>query len=236
MPDLPRIPTGVPGLDALLEGGLAPGSFCMIEGDPMSATHYLVLACAAAGLAADEGCTFLCTKEFGETVAQEIGAQGVSVAKRLSVVDTYSFQIDSNVHDTDMIQYVSSVSDMPKLSHVVISAMSKHYSSGIMQQRLLIESVDTMAMYVPMQAVYRFLFFLKAKVKAFKGIGIFVYTSAVEGSNDRTMLIELADALVRLSSADDSVKVTIPARGTRSGKYSFSDDRLDIMPFGMRMK
>jgi KaiC/GvpD/RAD55 family RecA-like ATPase len=231
MNSLPKTPTGIDGLDALLGGGLAPGTFVVLDGDPMSAAHVLALEFAAKGIAAGEGCVYLTTKEFGENLAQElVGAGALDAGKRLSIVDAYSALADPQVRDTEMIQYVSSVSDLPKLSHLTVTGMSNLFSSGTMQQRAVIESVDTMMMYLPVQAIYRFLFFIKARVRSFKGTALVVLSSDLE--KDRGVLLELADVVMRMESPTGTIKVTLPSRMPASGRYAVDEGGLRIMPNG----
>jgi KaiC/GvpD/RAD55 family RecA-like ATPase len=233
MNGLPKVPTGIPGLDALLDGGLTPGAFVILDGDPMSAVHVLALEYAAKGIAAGDGCVYLSTKEFGETLAQElVGAGALDAGKRLSIVDAYSALADPQIRDTEMIQYVSSVSDLPKLSHLTVTAMSNLFSSGVIQQRAVVESVDTMMMYLPIQAIYRFLFFIKAKVRSFKGTSIAVLSTDLCQEKDRGILMELADVVIRMESASSTIKVTMPSRPPATGRYSVDDNGLKISPNG----
>lgn len=229
--NLPRVSTGIPGLDALLDGGLNPGAFVILDGDPMSAAHVLALEFAAKGIGAGDGCVYLTTKEFGETLAQElVGAGALDAGKRLSIVDAYSALADPQIRDTETIQYVSSVSDLPKLSHLTVTAMSNLFSSGVVQQRAVIESIDTMMMYLPIQAIYRFLFFVKAKVRSFKGTALVVLSTDLCQEKDRGILMELADVVIRMESATSTIKVTIPSRASATGRYSVDGTGLKISP------
>ncbi|MEW5936386.1 MAG: RAD55 family ATPase [Candidatus Thermoplasmatota archaeon] len=230
---VPKASTGIQDLDAMLGGGIVPGTFCILDGDPMSAVHHLALEYARHGLRSGEGCVYLCTKEFGENILQEIMLGGVPQVGLLSIIDAYTALADPDVTDTDAIQYVSSVSDLPKLTHVVVQAMSKLYTAGVMQQRMVIESVDTLKMYLSIQAIYRFLFFIKAKVKAFKGTALVVFSTDLCPEQDRRVLLELADIVIRMESATSSVRVMIPSKVPTTGKYSANSGALTIMPTGV---
>jgi KaiC/GvpD/RAD55 family RecA-like ATPase len=233
MNTLPKIPTGIQGLDTLLGDGLIPGAFCILDGDAMSATHLAALNFAANGLNSGEGCVYLCTKDFGENLLQELGAKGASLkGNLLSIVDAYSALADPQVRDGEIIQYVSFVSDLPKLSHLAVTAMSKLFSNGTMQQRIVIESVDTMIMYLPVQAIYRFLFFLKAKIKSFKGIALVLFSSDLCPENDRRMLLELADVVIKMESSSNLIKVFVPSKAPASGRFHSEGDILKVVPHG----
>jgi KaiC/GvpD/RAD55 family RecA-like ATPase len=230
---LPKVSTGIPGLDALLNGGLAPETFVILDGDPMSAVHVLALQYAAKGIAAGDGCVYLSTKEFGDNLAQELVVAGaMDPGNRLSIVDAYSALADPQMRDTERIQYVSSVSDLPKLSHLTVTAMSNLFAAGIVQQRAVIESVDTMMMYLPIQAIYRFLFFIKARVRSFKGTAVVVLSTDLCQEKDRGILMELADVAIRMESSNGSIKVTVPSRMPATGRYSTDETGLKITPNG----
>jgi hypothetical protein len=110
--------------------------------------------------------------------------------------------------------------------------MSNLFSSGVIQQRAVVESVDTMMMYLPIQAIYRFLFFIKAKVRSFKGTSIAVLSTDLCQEKDRGILMELADVVIRMESASSTIKVTMPSRPPATGRYSVDDNGLKISPNG----
>jgi circadian clock protein KaiC len=230
---LPKTPTGMQGLDALLDGGLAPGAFVILDGDPMSAAHLIALQYASKGLESGDGCVYLSTKEFGENLAQELTASSAAGAvKRLCIVDAYTALADPQVRDTENIQYVSSVSDLPKLSHLVVTAMSNAFAGGAVQQRTVIESVDTFMMYVPIQAIYRFLFFIKAKVRMFKGSAFVVLNTDMCQETDRRILTELADVVVRIEGGSGVIRVIQPSKPPATGRCAVEGGAVVITPNG----
>jgi len=75
----PRIATGVPGLDDVLHGGLAPNRLYLVEGMPGSGKTTLALQFLAAGRAAGERCLYVTLSETEEELRAVVSSHGMSL-------------------------------------------------------------------------------------------------------------------------------------------------------------
>lgn len=67
--DDPRIATGTPGLDLILNGGVTPGRLYLVEGSPGSGKTTLSLQFLFAGVAAGDRCLYITLSETSEELA-----------------------------------------------------------------------------------------------------------------------------------------------------------------------
>lgn len=74
-----RIPTGVPGLDIMLNGGLIPGRVYLIKGAPGTGKTTLAMHFAMAGVANGENVMFITLEEPAENIREDFGKMGFDV-------------------------------------------------------------------------------------------------------------------------------------------------------------
>lgn len=75
-----RIPTGVPGLDDILLGGLVPAGFYLIQGDPGSGKTTLALQFVLGRLQAGESCLYITLTESRRDLESACASHGWSLA------------------------------------------------------------------------------------------------------------------------------------------------------------
>ena len=78
-PSLDRSPTGVPGLDEVLEGGYLPGRLYLIEGQPGAGKTTLALQYLMAGAAIGERCLYVTLSESEEELRTNAKSHGWSL-------------------------------------------------------------------------------------------------------------------------------------------------------------
>jgi KaiC/GvpD/RAD55 family RecA-like ATPase len=76
--------------------------------------------------------------------------------------------------------------------------MSDFAARGIYQQRLVFDSIDTVLMYVSSAGVYRFLSYLRAKVKGFKAVSYLLIQTDLHEQKDVKTIMQLADVLIEM--------------------------------------
>ena len=75
-----RVPTGVPGLDPILGGGLRPGSLCLLKGQPGTGKTTLGLQFLVDGARRGERCLYLCLAETRGQLATIAAAYGFDLS------------------------------------------------------------------------------------------------------------------------------------------------------------
>lgn len=73
-----RIPTGIPGLDDILLGGLVPGGFYLVQGDPGSGKTTLALQFVLGRLRAGEPCLYITLTETRRDLESACASHGWS--------------------------------------------------------------------------------------------------------------------------------------------------------------
>ncbi|AFL94262.1 ATPase, MinD family 1 [Thermococcus cleftensis] len=74
--DISRIPTGIPGLDAMLKGGLIPGRVYLVKGAPGTGKTTLAVHFAIAGVANGENALYVTLEEPAENLKTDMRLLG----------------------------------------------------------------------------------------------------------------------------------------------------------------
>src|SRR5437867_1704913 len=102
---MPRLPTGVPGFDAMVQGGLPVGSSVVLQGPPGQEKLRFALTFLAEGLKSGGSGLVVTSSESPDSVIAELRQLGVNLdsvtnENRLRVVDWYSWS-EETVQDTE---------------------------------------------------------------------------------------------------------------------------------------
>ena len=231
----PRIRTGIEALDAALDGGVRSGSFIILSGPALSGRELLAQRFFFAGTALDEAGTYLTTKQFAEDIVSKMAEKGMDLAKyegRYMFVDCYAPQSDPSLQDRPSTKYVPSVADFAKLSNAIITTLGDFMGKGVSQQRLVFDSVDTVLMYVSPAGVYRFLSYLRAKLKGFKAVSMLLLQPDLHSEKDVKTMLQLADILIELDPASGFLTVTQPSEPKLAFKYKITDKGIEVSKTG----
>src|SRR5881396_3585949 len=103
---MPRLPTGVPGFDAMVQGGLPIGSSVVLQGPPGQEKLQFALTFLAEGLRSGGSGLVVTASQSPDAVLAELRALGVNLdsvtnENRLRIVDWYSWS-EETVHDIEV--------------------------------------------------------------------------------------------------------------------------------------
>lgn len=226
-----RTKTGIGAIDTALEGGIRSGSFVLISGPSLSGRELLAQQFFHAGLSSDEAGTYVTTKEFMADVLAQMGDKGMDMGKyetKYMFVDSYAPQSDPSLQDTPTVKYVSSVADFAKLSNCIITSMSDFMSKGIYQQRLVFDSIDTVLMYVSPAGVYRFLSYLRAKIKGYKAVSFLLIQPDLHEEKDVKTIMQLADVLIELDPVRGQLSITQASGPKLTLSYKIGEKGIEV--------
>lgn len=218
-----RESSGVEGLDRLLGGGFRPGTSTIVQGASIGGRELLLRAYFAAGLKEGEGCLYVSTRNFATEVIAEFTGAGIdlpALGGRYRFIDTYAAQADPAVQDTDAICYVSSIADFAKMSNAIMTSLGEFISAGVSGIRLAFDSIDTMLLYVSPQGVYRFLSYLRAKIKVQRATAMFLIEPTIHNEKDLKTMLQLADVIMEVDLEKGTVSVQQGGTPKVSGKFS----------------
>jgi KaiC/GvpD/RAD55 family RecA-like ATPase len=149
---------------------------------------------------------------------------------RYVFIDAYSPQSDPSLKDSEEVKYVASVADFARLTNAIVSSMSEYLARGMDHQRVVFDSVDTILMYVSAQGVYRFLSYLRAKIKGFRASSIFLIEPELHEDRQVRTLYQLADVIIEVKPDQGVVEVTQPGLPKRRGAYRVTDVGFIVVP------
>jgi len=226
-----RTKTGIEAIDAALDGGIRSGSFVLISGPSLSGRELLAQQFFFAGISSEEAGTYITTKEFMVDVIAQMAEKGMDLSKyetKYIFVDSYAPQSDPSLQDTPTVKYVSSVADFAKLSNCIITSLGDFMSKGIYQQRLVFDSVDTVLMYVSPAGVYRFLSYLRAKIKGFKAISFLLIQPDLHDEKDVKTIMQLSDVLIEMDPVSGQLTITQAAGPKITLYYKMGEKGIEV--------
>src|SRR5213596_1766748 len=102
---MPRLATGIPGFDAMVQGGLPVGSIVVLQGPPGQEKLRFALTFLAEGLRAGGSALVVTASQSPDAVVAELQSLGVNLVSvtnenRLRIVDWYSWS-EETVHDIE---------------------------------------------------------------------------------------------------------------------------------------
>jgi len=223
--------TGVEAIDAALDGGIRSGSFVLISGPSLSGRELLAQQFFFAGISSQEAGTYITTKEFMEDILSQMAEKGMDLSRfenKYLFVDSYAPQSDPSLQDTPAVKYVSSVADFAKMSNCIITSLGDFMSRGIYQQRLVFDSIDTVLMYVSPAGVYRFLSYLRAKIKGFKAVSFLLIQPDLHDEKDVKTILQLADVLIELDPSSGQLTITQSAGPKMNLYYKVGENGIEV--------
>lgn len=225
--------TGIDGLDDLLNGGFKPGALGLLIGPSMSGRGTIARQYFYQGLKEDSASIYVTTKNFTEDIVTLMEEKHWALEPhtgRYVFIDAYSPQSDPSLKDSMDVKYVASVADFARLTNAIVSSMSEYLARGIHNQRVVFDSIDTVLMYVSAQGVYRFLSYLRAKIKGFRASSLFMIEPDLHEERQVKTLFQLADVIVEVKHQQGTLEVTQPGLPKRRGAYRIADSGCVVVP------
>ncbi|MBU5575080.1 MAG: ATPase domain-containing protein [Candidatus Aenigmatarchaeota archaeon] len=180
--DFDRIPTGIPGLDKMIEGGFIRGSNILVYGGPGVGKSIFVIQFIYEGLKNGENCMIITLEESPEDLKNDVKRFGWDLEKyekqgKLTIIYKDPFQV------TNIIEILLEEIRRKKIS------------------RLAIDSVSTLALYFEKPFEMRKQLF--KLINAIKETGCTTVFTAEKESNDGYNIVEyVADGVIDLISTN----------------------------------
>jgi KaiC/GvpD/RAD55 family RecA-like ATPase len=226
-----RTKTGIDAIDNALEGGIRSGSFVLISGPSLSGRELLAQQFFFFGISSEEAGTYVTTKEFMDDVLSQMAEKGMDLSRfenKYLFVDSYAPQSDPSLQDTTAVKYVSSVADFAKMSNCIITSLGDFMSRGIYQQRLVFDSIDTVLMYVSPAGVYRFLSYLRAKIKGFKAVSFLLIQPDLHEDKDVKTIMQLADVHIDMDPNSGLLSIAQTGSPKQLFHYKIGDKGIEV--------
>ena len=197
---------GIEDLDTI--GGLKEGSNIMLIGPPMSGKEIILnhLMNNSYTTNNETAVIIITTHEPAtqiiERLKEIIPAPSFS---NIGIVDCISKTVGDADVDLGNIEIVSSPADLTAIG-VKISQFFEDlfFKKNIRKLQLHFNSLSTILLYSKVQTVFRFLHVLTGRIKAAKGLGIYVVDSRMHDEKTYNTLKQLCDGIIEIKSENDT--------------------------------
>src|SRR4030042_6248326 len=81
---VPRVPSGIPGLDSLIEGGIPSNTTIALRAEPSNHVEYFLQQFISEGLKMGSPAVYCCLTRPPSTLIRRLGLQGVDVLEYLA--------------------------------------------------------------------------------------------------------------------------------------------------------
>jgi len=196
---------GIEDFDSI--GKLKEGSNIMLIGPPMSGKevilNHLMNSCTTNN---ETAVIIITTREPAthilERLKKIIPAPSFS---NIGIVDCVSKTVGGTEIDMGNIEFVSSPADLTDIG-VKISQFfdDLFFKKKIRKLQLHFDSLSTILLYSKVQTVFRFLHVLTGRIKAARGIGIYVMDSGMHDEKNVIILKQLCDGIIEVKSENDT--------------------------------
>lgn len=177
-------------------------SALMLLGPPLSGKKEYFYNWALDGLKNEEPVCFVITDASAETLKKDLVAQKIFFGQYenkglLKFIDCYSHHTDELLPDTQNIRRVSGPLALNEIS-IALAEIEKEFLKLNEKHRVIFDSLSTLLMYCPAEAVGRFIQVFIAKIKNAGGSVIFTLEEGMHEQRVVVTLEHLMDDIVRL--------------------------------------
>ncbi len=229
-----RIPTGIQGLDELLNNGLRPGSLCIVMGEPLCGKEVLAKEFFYRGLEKGEAGIYITTNNFAEDVSSEmedfgwfLTSYGEEEKVAYKIIDTYTQTVNPNVEDTKTVMYVPAATDLAGLSSKIVEAIIS-LTENFRRLRMVLDSLSSIITFTTDAAAIRFLSFLKARMRLVKGLFVTLLESELTEKNVMMQILQLADVIIEIKG--NTLHVRQSGKAATMGDFKVTEKGIEVKP------
>ncbi|MEM2925436.1 MAG: RAD55 family ATPase [Halobacteria archaeon] len=212
---IPRIKSGIQGLDEFIGGGIPENTITLLYGPPKTGKSIFCYQFMYQGLIDQEPCLYLMSDYtldqlsqrmmgfnwFIENYIQDKMLFVVDTASRLSMevpMETYTYKVSSPQNPTDMM--------------IKVNEGIKFTCQRSPRFRAILDSLTSLFIYNPSLLIIRVLKMYIQRIKKAGGTGIITYAMGSVDKNIETMLKNSADNIIYLSQSQTGrYEITIEA-------------------------
>ncbi len=237
-----RLSSGVPGFDALIQGGIPQGAAVIVQGPAGVEKDAILLQFIGEGLKQGGSALVVLSSVSTETFRKELRAAGVEVDRaiaenRLKFVDWFSYK-EENVHEIEEEgpTYKASV-DLANVGIAVSRAIASFPKDT--ELRAAVEVLSPALSFYELQNVYGFAQSTKAKLERFGFTSLFVLEKEMHDERTVSSIQQPFDGVIdieRIREGDKIVRkiAVLSLKGTRAEPQYVplelgADNRLQVL-------
>jgi KaiC/GvpD/RAD55 family RecA-like ATPase len=193
-----RIPSGVPGLDNLVEGGFPEDSVMLLYGPPGCGKSSFVLEFAFEGLKDGQKVLFVTTTENAENLKKKMKLHNMDVGpyeKNLVFVDCYSWRTGEKPKG----YVIGNISNLNELNILIKQAAN---DNGVKKGRIIVDSFSDFLLNADDKACMRFLQIISAFIKETDSVGLVTVEEGMHTEQQVTTIFYITEGVIRMGFQD----------------------------------
>ena len=227
---IPKIKSGIKGLDEIIGGGLTDNTMTLVYGPPKTGKSIFCYQLLRQAIADDEHCLYLMTDYNLPQLEQAMMnfnwlIHDYFLNEKLYVLDIASGSIGMTQKETSTFK-ISSPQNPTEIISKVIEELQSIYQK-MPRFRSILDSTTTLFSYNAPILIIRVLKSYVMRIKLAGGTGVITYTEGVVDSQIETMLKATVDNIVHLDGEEITIEAMI---GTQqlTADYLITDELISI--------
>src|SRR5213596_1389465 len=198
---MPRLATGIPGFDAMVQGGLPVGSIVVLQGPPGQEKLRFALTFLAEGLRAGGSALVVTASQSPDAVVAELQSLGVNLVSvtnenRLRIVDWYSWSEETVQDIDDRGIVIRSSIDLTNLGVALSRAIAGLTGGGL--RRAVIELLSPATSSYEVTQVYAFAQSAKRKFDRHQFTSLVLLEKEMHSNPQLTTLHQPFDGVIEI--------------------------------------
>ncbi len=195
-----RKTTGIPGLDAMIQGGIPAGCCILITGDPGTGKTTFCKQFVLEGLVKGEPCIWISTNKSFEELINDFKITGVDITpflERFFFIDCYSFRSGS-MKKRERVFFVKSIADLNVLLSVFKQVLAQAGING-KGGRIIIDSFSDFISFSDEKQALSFLERVSGVIKGSNSVALIVLESGLHKKRVVTSVDYFTDGRISLA-------------------------------------
>ena len=179
------------------------GTNVLVAGPPLAGKRQVAYGILTSGAARGDGSVIVATKDGAKKVLSNF--DDVPDEVPVGVVDCVTKQRGLGTIDDDpRVKYASSPVDMTGIGINLSEFLQEFYEGrGVIENRVLMDSVSTLLMYSNLQTVFRFLHVFTGRIQGADALGIYTLDSTAHDTQEMNTLKQLFDGYIEVEPGED---------------------------------
>jgi KaiC/GvpD/RAD55 family RecA-like ATPase len=200
------IETGIPKLDELLGGGIKKGSNIILIGPPMSGKEVILNNIMYHGAAKNDNAVIAVnTYEPATRILEWFKENKLNMPQsKIGIVDCVTKITGGMAGENENVKIACSPVDLTGIGVKISQFYEKFFiKKDIPKIQLFVNSLSTLLIYSNIKMVFRFLYVFTGRIKAARGLGIYVLESGIHDMQAIATLNQLFDGIIEIKSEND---------------------------------
>lgn len=191
---------------------VAAGTNILVRGPAKTGKRKLGLRLLEKGSTNGQGAIIITANADADRIIEEyVQFDGATAETGLRVVDCSGHDRNGTSRlENDRVKYARSPKDVAGIGTSFSEFLDDcRNECGIQHNRVLLDSVSTLLMYLDLQTVFRFLEMFTRRIDRANAIGVFLINSAAHDTKTLNTVVRLFDATLRVADSTTSDEQTV---------------------------